>query len=52
MLGRLRPVTSPFDIKGRGKTGYIYKRYDADVVLEACGGGFNDQNRAYLSKFL
>ncbi len=34
-LERLRLVDFIFDKKGRGRTRYIYKRCDADVVLEA-----------------
>jgi|Deesub1362B_J571_1020462.scaffolds.fasta_scaffold05539_3 cell division control protein 6 len=34
-LERLRLIDFVFDKKGRGRTRYVYKRYDADVVLEA-----------------
>ncbi|AIY90066.1 ORC1-type DNA replication protein [Geoglobus acetivorans] len=34
-LERLRLVDFIFDRKGRGKTRYVYKRYDSDVVLGA-----------------
>ncbi|WP_290901343.1 ORC1-type DNA replication protein [Ferroglobus sp.] len=34
-LERLRLIDFVFDKKGRGRTRYIYKRYDPDVVLEA-----------------